>query len=93
MRVPRVGHIPLRNGKNVLPFYVSRYDTGVSRSPLVAAGIELFHPLLGDAFIASTASQTNGRPLPPERPQWESNANEPDPDLARVISRASYQLI
>eukprot|EP00964_Phaeocystis_antarctica_P128215 scaffold91964_cov48-Phaeocystis_antarctica.AAC.2 len=31
----------------------------------------------GDALIAPTAAQTDGRPLPPERPRWESNPRPP----------------
>ena len=45
--------------ETVLGLPLCRYDTGRS-SPLVAAGIEWFHPLLGGdgALIAPTASQT-----------------------------------
>ena len=31
----------------------------------------------GDALIAPTAAQTDGRKLPPERPRWESNPQPP----------------
>eukprot|EP00964_Phaeocystis_antarctica_P064412 scaffold38735_cov69-Phaeocystis_antarctica.AAC.1 len=31
----------------------------------------------GDALIAPTAAQTDGRALPPDRPRWESNPRPP----------------
>jgi len=54
-----------------------RYDTGVS-SPLVAAGIEWFHPLLGGCVLtAPTASQTMDETSPQNDPRWVRT-----PDLA-----------
>ena len=57
--------------EKLLGLPLCRYDTGVS-SPLVAAGIEWFHPLLGRCVHSTDSLRNNGRNLPPERPQGGS---------------------
>ena len=85
----RTNHDLGRPGREkLLGLPLCRYDTGVS-SPLVAAGIEWFRS--GDALIAPTASQTNGRNRAPERPQV--GVKPPTSQYMSTKSGIHYQMI